>query len=82
MKKLFTFLLLAFSLTALAQEKIPVNASDYSNSSVEMADLMRSEGKIYVLVAIIVIVFVGIIVYLISTDRKISQIEKNLPQIK
>jgi CcmD family protein len=82
MKKLFTFLLLAFSLTALAQEKIPVNASDYSNSSVEMADLMRSEGKIYVLVGIIVIVFVGIIVYLISTDRKISQIEKNLPQIK
>jgi CcmD family protein len=69
-------------LTALAQEKIPVNASDYSNSSVEMADLMRSEGKIYVLVGIIVIVFVGIIVYLISTDRKISQIEKNLPQIK
>jgi CcmD family protein len=82
MKKLFTFLLLAFSLTALAQEKIPVNASDYANSSVEMADLMRSEGKIYVLVGIIVIVFVGIIVYLISTDRKISQIEKNLPQIK
>jgi CcmD family protein len=82
MKKLCTFLLLAFSLTALAQEKIPVNASDYANSSVEMADLMRSEGKIYVLVGIIVIVFVGIIVYLISTDRKISQIEKNLPQIK
>ena len=82
MKKLFTFLLLAFSLTALAQEKIPVNASDYSNNSVEMADLMRSEGKIYVLVGIIVIVFAGIIVYLISTDRKISQIEKNLPQIK
>jgi CcmD family protein len=82
MKKLFTFLLLAFSLTALAQEKIPVNASDYANNSVEMADLMRSEGKIYVLVGIIVIVFVGIIVYLISTDRKISQIEKNLPQIK
>ena len=82
MKKLFTFLLLAFSLTALAQEKIPVNAADYSNSSVEMADLMRSEGKIYVLVGIIVIVFVGIIIYLISTDRKISQIEKNLPQIK
>jgi CcmD family protein len=82
MKKLFTFLLLAFSLTALAQEKIPVKDSDYANNSVEMADLMRSEGKIYVLVGIIVIVFVGIIVYLISTDRKISQIEKNLPQIK
>jgi CcmD family protein len=66
----------------LAQEKIPVKDSDYANNSVEMADLMRSEGKIYVLVGIIVIVFVGIIVYLISTDRKISQIEKNLPQIK
>lgn len=82
MKKLLTFAIFLLSLSALAQEKIPVKDSDYANNSVEMADLMRSEGKIYVLVGIIVIVFVGIIVYLISTDRKISQIEKNLPQIK
>jgi len=79
MKKLLTILLLVFSLSALAQEKTPVTEADYSNNSVEMADLMRTEGKIYVLVGIIVIIFAGITVYLINTDRKISRLEKNLP---
>ncbi len=79
MKKLITIALLIFSLSALAQEKIPVTEADYSNNSVEMADTMRADGKIYVLVGIIAIVFAGITVYLISTDRKISKLEKNLP---
>jgi hypothetical protein len=79
MKKLLTILLLVFSLSALAQEKTPVTEADYSNSAVEMADVMGSEGKIYVLVGIIVIIFAGITVYLINTDRKISKLEKNLP---
>lgn len=79
MKKLVTIALLFFSLSALAQEKTPVTAADYTNSTVEMADVMRSEGKIYVLVGIIVIIFAGIIVYLITIDRKISKLERNLP---
>ncbi|MDI1323799.1 MAG: CcmD family protein [Algoriphagus sp.] len=79
MKKILTIALLIFSLSAFAQEKIPVTESDYSNNSVEMADTMRADGKIYVLVGIIAIVFAGITVYLISTDRKISKLEKNLP---
>jgi hypothetical protein len=79
MKKLVTIALLVFSLSALAQEKTPVTATDYTNSTVEMADVMRSEGKIYVLVGIIVIIFAGIIVYLITIDRKISKLERNLP---
>jgi CcmD family protein len=78
MKKLLTIALLLFSLNALAQEKIPVSESDYTNKSVEMADKMRADGKIYVLVGIITIIFVGITGYLINTDRKISKIEKNL----
>lgn len=77
MKKLVTIALLIFSLSALAQEKIPVTESDYTNNSVEMADTMRADGKIYVLVGIIAIVFAGITVYMINTDRKISKLEKN-----
>ncbi len=41
-----------------------------------MADKMRADGKIYVLVGIIAIIFVGITVYLVNTDRKISKLEK------
>lgn len=78
MKKLLTIALLVFSLSALAQDKIPVTEADYSNNSVEMADTMRANGKIYVLVGVIVLIFAGITVYLISTDRKISKLEKNL----
>jgi CcmD family protein len=44
----------------------------------EMADTMRSEGKIYVVVAIIVVIFAGLIAYLVYTDRKISKLEKRL----
>jgi hypothetical protein len=79
MKKLLTIALLLFSLNVLAQEKIEVTEADYTNSSVEMADKMRADGKIYVLVGIITIIFVGITVFLVNTDRKISKLEKNLP---
>ena len=44
----------------------------------QMADTMRSEGKIYVVVAIILVIFFGLIAYLIYTDRKISNLEKRL----
>jgi len=48
----------------------------------EMADTMRSNGKIYVVVAIILIIFAGLITYLVMMDRKITRIEKKLPSKK
>lgn len=69
---------LAFSLQGFAQEKIEITDEDYQNSKIEMADLMRSEGKIYVLVGIIGIIFGGILVYIIHTDRKVAKLEKLL----
>jgi CcmD family protein len=42
----------------------------------EMADVMRSNGKIYVVVAVVAVVFLGIIAYLISLEKKIRQLEK------
>ncbi|MBX2899705.1 MAG: CcmD family protein [Cyclobacteriaceae bacterium] len=45
---------------------------------VEMADTMRSEGKIYVVVAILLLIFAGLIAYLVMLDRKITKIEKRL----
>ena len=64
------------SFAAQAQEKIAVTAADYSNNEVEMADVMRSEGKIYVLVGIIVLIFIGLLAYVIQTDRRVSKLEK------
>ena len=56
--------------------------SHVTSAQPEMADGMRSEGKIYVVVAILLIIFTGLIVYLIAIDRKVSRIEKKLPQKK
>jgi hypothetical protein len=46
-------------------------------NDVQMADTLRSNGKIYVVVAVIVTIFAGIILYLIRLDRKLTKLEKN-----
>jgi hypothetical protein len=50
--------------------------SQQTNPPVEMADTMRSNGKIFVVVAVILTLFAGLTIYLISLDRKISRLEK------
>lgn len=45
-------------------------------ANVEMADEMRSSGKIYVVIATIAIIFVGLAIYLFSIDRRLKKIEK------
>lgn len=44
----------------------------------EMADTLRSNGKIYVVVSVIVTIFIGLITYLVITDRKVSALEKEI----
>jgi CcmD family protein len=48
------------------------------SQEVEMADTMRSNGKIYVVVGIILIILIGLIIYLFLLDRKVSRLEKRL----
>lgn len=43
---------------------------------IEMADTMRSNGKIYVVVICIVIILAGLLVYLFSLDKRLKKIEK------
>lgn len=43
----------------------------------EMADVMRSNGKIYVVVAVCLLILFGLFIYLFILDRKISHLEKN-----
>lgn len=50
----------------------------YAQQEVEMADTMRAEGKIYVIVGIILIVLTGLLAYLFLLDRKVSRVEKEL----
>jgi CcmD family protein len=47
-----------------------------ANAQTEMADTMRSNGKIYVVVTVLATIFAGIFAYLVYLDRKISKLEK------
>lgn len=48
-----------------------------AQDQVDMADVMRENGKIYVVVAVAAVVMLGLIIYLISIDRKVSKLENN-----
>ncbi len=47
-------------------------------NKVEMADTMRSNGRIYVVVAVVVLILIGLILYLVRLDRKITKMEKEI----
>ena len=64
---LFTYVLITS--VSLAQE---------ATGEIEMADAMRESGKIYVVVAVLLAIFIGIVVYLVVIDRKISRLEKSI----
>ena len=42
----------------------------------EPTDVMNSNGKIYVVLAVVVVIVIGLFIYLINLDRKISNLEK------
>jgi len=66
MKKLTFLLLLLLSYTGVFPQP---------NLGVTMDNTLQSSGKIYVVVAIIAIIFVGLALYLFSIDRRLKKIE-------
>ncbi|MGY4384578.1 CcmD family protein [Pedobacter sp. UYP24] len=64
-KLLMAFLLIISSVSVFAQD-----------GGIEMADAMRSNGKIYVVVVCIVIILVGLLSYLFSLDKRLKKLEK------
>ncbi len=54
-----------------------INAVAVAQDKPEMADTMRGNGKIYVVVAVCLTILVGLFIYVFTIDRKISRMEKN-----
>lgn len=63
---LFTLLFQATGL--IAQETAP---------QVQMADSFYGEGKIYIVIAVMTIIFAGLIIYMIRLEKKIKQLEQD-----
>ncbi|MFM8912300.1 MAG: CcmD family protein [Flammeovirgaceae bacterium] len=60
---------------------LPLSLGAFAQTQeVPMADGMRAEGKIYVVVAIVLVILFGLIGYLVFLDRKLTRLEKRLPQ--
>ncbi len=57
------------SIYSFAQKNMDINTE-------EPSDFMHSNGKIFVVMAVVVTIVTGLLIYLINLDRKISKIEK------
>lgn len=66
-KYLLSLIIVGFQFTLNAQE-------------VEMADQMRGNGKIYVVVAVLVTILAGLVGYIFYLDRKVSKIENRIEE--
>jgi uncharacterized membrane protein len=51
-----------------------VNFAQDKNAGI--VDTMRSNGRIYVVVAVVLTILIGLFLYVIRIDRKISKMEK------
>lgn len=46
--------------------------------SAQNLDFLRSTGKIYSVVAVIMVIFVGIVIFLCRLDNKLTKLEKQI----
>ena len=57
---------------------LSLNAANAQNTG--GVDFMRNTGMMYVVVGVILIIFIGIIAYLINIDRKLTKLENQINQ--
>ena len=69
-KILGSLALLFVSTNLLAQQTV--------DETPTMADAFRADGKIYVVIGVVLVVLAGMIIYLFNLDRKISKLEKEM----
>ena len=63
----FLFVLMLNTTFVLAQE---------GTAKTDFGETMRSNGRIYVVIAVILIILIGLILYVVRLDRKMSKMER------
>lgn len=71
MKKFRTLILFALVFSAL-------ESFSQASEKVEMADVLRQDGKIYTVVVGLVVILTAMIILLIRVDRRIFRIEQHV----
>ena len=65
-----------FATILFSSSVLLIQAQEAAGQKSVMADLMRNNGKIYVVIAVMLTILTGLIVFLIRLDRKINKLEK------
>ena len=75
MNKIYRLLLVIYSLTITVVAAAQSGAEE--DEKVQMAEGLRSSGKIYVVVAVLLVILAGLFFYLVQLDRKLKRLEKD-----
>lgn len=70
-KVLKTFLFTLLTLLSIGQL-----AAQGVNKESALGETMRSSGRIYVVVAVMLTILAGLVIYLVRLDRRITRLEK------
>lgn len=62
----YIFIAIASFISSLAQAQTDLST-----------DIMRNNGKIFVVMAVVLLILVGLFIYLFSIDKKITRLEKD-----
>lgn len=54
-----------------------LNCAAFAQEKVEMADKMRSNGKIYVVVAVCLTILISLFIYVFFLDKKITRYQNS-----
>lgn len=71
-RKILSFLFILVAGMAQAQD----------GAAPEMADQFRADGKIYVVISVIGIVFLAIVLFLVYIERKLKKLEADIKDLK
>jgi CcmD family protein len=52
-----------------------INIFSFAQNTSNSTDVLRSNGKIYVVMIIVIVIVTGLFIYLINLDRKITKLE-------
>ncbi|MEI8136256.1 MAG: CcmD family protein [Bacteroidota bacterium] len=68
-KRILSLMFLLSAMFSSAQEEV---------SGLQMADTFRSNGKIYVVITVIAMIFAALVIFLIALERKVNKLEKQI----
>ena len=65
-----------FSLSLIAVTVTVISSVAQQTQEVEMADVLRRDGKIYTVVIGLVVVVTGLVIFLVRVDRRVERLGK------